>query len=428
MAFAYKTYSNLTGAQTDFPIDFDYEFDNEIKVELDGVLITDYSIISGGILRFNVAPTGSIMELFRETDLSKPRVTLDDDTGFLAEDLNNANTQLINAAQEVRDLSERFVLREDTLDFKNVRGTRVGDPTANTDATNKQYVDAKFADVDTSVAAAQAAQAAAESAQTSSETSATAATTAKTAAETAKTTAETAKTDAETASAKAQQWAEEVEDTEVETGKYSAKHWAAKAAVNAAGSAATTSYNNTTSGLTATNVQAAVDELDSTLDSFNAVPSGTIAAFAASTPPTDWLECDGAAISRTTYAALFAAIGTTFGAGDGSTTFNLPDLRGEFIRGFDNGRGVDSGRVFGSDQAGANQAHTHTGSTNTTGNHGHSYVRPGSLGYSPSNPGGTGTANATTGSAGSHSHTLTINSEGSEARPRNIALSYIIKY
>jgi hypothetical protein len=63
------------------------------------------------------------------------------------------------------------------------------------------------------------------------------------------------------------------------------------------------------------------------------VPSGAIMDFAMNAAPTGWLACDGAAISRTTYAALFAAIGTTWGAGDGSTTFNLPDMRGYFRRG-----------------------------------------------------------------------------------------------
>lgn len=82
------------------------------------------------------------------------------------------------------------------------------------------------------------------------------------------------------------------------------------------------------------------------------VPSGAVMHFAMSTAPTGWLECNGGAVSRTTYADLFTAIGTTFGSGDGSTTFNLPDMRGEFIRGWDHGRGVDSGRSFGSSQTG----------------------------------------------------------------------------
>ena len=69
--------------------------------------------------------------------------------------------------------------------------------------------------------------------------------------------------------------------------------------------------------------------------------------------PTGWLKCNGALLSRTTYAALFAVIGTTYGAGDGSTTFALPDLRGEFLRGLDDGRGVDGGRALGSAQRGS---------------------------------------------------------------------------
>jgi phage-related tail fiber protein len=80
---------------------------------------------------------------------------------------------------------------------------------------------------------------------------------------------------------------------------------------------------------------------------------GEVCWFARSTAPAGFLKANGAAVSRTTYAALFAAIGTTWGAGDGSTTFNVPDLRGEFVRGFDDGRGVDSGRSFGSAQAGS---------------------------------------------------------------------------
>ena len=79
-------------------------------------------------------------------------------------------------------------------------------------------------------------------------------------------------------------------------------------------------------------------------------PAGTIIFHAADTAPEGFLKANGAAVSRTTYADLFAAIGTTFGSGDGSTTFNLPDLRGEFPRGWDDGRGVDTGRSFGTAQ------------------------------------------------------------------------------
>ena len=81
------------------------------------------------------------------------------------------------------------------------------------------------------------------------------------------------------------------------------------------------------------------------------VPAGTVIHVAMSNAPDGYLAANGSAVSRQTYARLFAAIGTTFGGGDGNTTFNLPDLRGEFIRGWDNGRGVDGGRQLGSWQA-----------------------------------------------------------------------------
>ena len=83
------------------------------------------------------------------------------------------------------------------------------------------------------------------------------------------------------------------------------------------------------------------------------IPSGAVMYFAGQTAPTGWLKANGAAVSRSTYAALFAAIGTTYGAGDGRSTFNLPDLRSEFVRGWDDGRGIDSGRAFGSAQSDA---------------------------------------------------------------------------
>jgi phage-related tail fiber protein len=80
------------------------------------------------------------------------------------------------------------------------------------------------------------------------------------------------------------------------------------------------------------------------------IPTGAIIHFANSSVPTGYLKANGANVSRTTYAALFGAIGTIYGAGNGSTTFTLPDMRGEFIRCLDDGRGVDSGRGLGSFQ------------------------------------------------------------------------------
>ncbi|MDO4693034.1 MAG: phage tail protein [Eikenella sp.] len=88
-------------------------------------------------------------------------------------------------------------------------------------------------------------------------------------------------------------------------------------------------------------------------DVLQAAPPGTVMYFAGATAPAGWLKANGAAVSRTTYAPLFAAIGTRYGTGNGSTTFNLPDLRGEFVRGWDDGRSVDRGRAIGSTQGDA---------------------------------------------------------------------------
>tara|TARA_R100001443_G_scaffold76355_1_gene83839 strand:- start:5291 stop:5818 length:528 start_codon:yes stop_codon:yes gene_type:complete len=95
---------------------------------------------------------------------------------------------------------------------------------------------------------------------------------------------------------------------------------------------------------------------------------GMIAPFGMSSVPTGWLACDGSAVSRTTYADLFTAIGTTWGAGDGSSTFALPDLEGAFLRGVgahntsnkaDGSDFGDASRAVGSFENDALQGHRH---------------------------------------------------------------------
>jgi microcystin-dependent protein len=124
------------------------------------------------------------------------------------------------------------------------------------------------------------------------------------------------------------------------------------------GVTASTSEINILDGVTATTTE--INYLSGVTSNIqtqlaNSVPAGAVMSFAMSSAPSGWLKANGAAVSRATYATLFAAIGTTFGAGDGSTTFNLPDMRGEFPRGWDDARGVDSGRVFGSAQSQSTQ-------------------------------------------------------------------------
>lgn len=152
----------------------------------------------------------------------------------------------------------------------------------------------------------------------------------------------------------------------------------------------------------------------------NATPSGAVQAFAQGTPPAGWLRCNGGAVSRSTYNKLFAAIGTAYGAGDGSTTFNVPDLRGEFVRGLDDGRGVDAGRLIGSSQSHQLQYHYHgavgailNGAVSTgTGQAGRNSV----VAYQDN--AATAKLNTTDQMTGNR---------GSETRPRNVALLYCIK-
>lgn len=163
-------------------------------------------------------------------------------------------------------------------------------------------------------------------------------------------------------------------------------------------------------------------------------PAGTVIYSARTTAPTGYLAANGAAVSRTTYATLFSAIGTVYGVGDGSTTFNLPDLRGEFVRGWDGGRGVDSGRAMGSAQAEALTSHSHTGSTGDAGAHSHgtnfSFIVRGDAGGNET-PGGGGRGtyqNIGINGVGDHAHSFTTNpTGGTETRPRNIALLGCIK-
>lgn len=155
---------------------------------------------------------------------------------------------------------------------------------------------------------------------------------------------------------------------------------------------------------------------------FGLLPTGMIAPFAMSTAPTGWLECDGSAVSRTTYAVLFAALSTTHGVGDGSTTFNVPDLRGEFIRGWDNGKGTDSGRTFASSQADELKSHFHRPNNYSTDNTNVFFQGNGS---------GSGYAYPAVGGSGSYLYTTVTDQTdptgGTETRPRNIAMMYCVK-
>lgn len=189
-----------------------------------------------------------------------------------------------------------------------------------------------------------------------------------------------------------------------------------------------------------------------------ALPVGSLIPVAfnpGGSPPTGWLKCNGASVSRTTYSALYSAISTTYGSVDGNT-FNLPDLRGCVLRGWTDGSSYDSGRVYGSTQADQNKSHDHGGSTGlqshdhahsgTTswgGDHTHS-VYAAYMGSRQSVQAdsfvGVNNTVINTSANGGHNHTITTGGAnaghthgiaadgGSEVRMRNVAMTFLIKY
>lgn len=188
-----------------------------------------------------------------------------------------------------------------------------------------------------------------------------------------------------------------------------------------------------------------ITTLQTNIDSGVAVaaPTGTVVAFAGTSAPSGWLLCNGSAVSRTTYSALFSAIGVAHGYGDNSTTFNIPDYRGRFLRGVDGSGGNDpdvssrtalstggnTGNTVGSLQGHSFQTHTHIQDS-----HNHLYIAStvgggfgaaGLAGTSPYNANTTQSVAATNQNAqatGSKSQ-ATVN----ETRPVNVAVNYIIK-
>jgi microcystin-dependent protein len=163
-------------------------------------------------------------------------------------------------------------------------------------------------------------------------------------------------------------------------------------------------------------------------------PLGAVSDFAGTVAPSKWVLCYGQAISRATYANLFSVIGTTYGSGDGSTTFNVPDCRGRATAGKSNMGGSDNGLLTGGTVLGAKfgaqtvtlvaaNLPTLTGSAASAGSHTHSVTNDDDV---SNTAGGTLTQVADSGAAAystytletstssNHSHTVTVNSGGND--------------
>ncbi len=195
-------------------------------------------------------------------------------------------------------------------------------------------------------------------------------------------------------------------------------------------------------------------------DARGGMPAGMVIPFAGSAAPAGWMLCNGVAVSRATYAVLFATIGTTYGAGDGSTTFNLPNLQGRVPVGLDGGQaefnalgksGGAKAHTLGTSEMPShahtiNSAGAHTHTTDSAGAHAHPLIgNPGGTAAGAASHidevhGGDGTNRGSTPTAGAHTHTAqsagahahTAQASGGGAAHNNlqpyIALNYIIKH
>lgn len=195
------------------------------------------------------------------------------------------------------------------------------------------------------------------------------------------------------------------------------------------------------------------------------MPIGSVTAYTGASAPAGWLVCDGSAVSRTTYASLFAVCGTSYGGGDGSTTFNLPNMVDRFVKGA--GTGVARGTTGGSNTISTSQmpSHNHTGSISinavgdhvhsasaaAVGDHQHKYnaqylattMQTASPGSSVMRPEAGGTTSNLVTPSGAHTHGITVlgggahtptgsvtinsNGSGSVFEPKFCALYYIVK-
>ena len=162
------------------------------------------------------------------------------------------------------------------------------------------------------------------------------------------------------------------------------------------------------------------EEMDNNFKVLN--PVGIISAFARIIPPSGWLECNGQEVSRTEYNNLFEVMGTMCGEGDGINTFNLPDLRGEFIRGWDNGKGIDNLREIGSSQEASIVFIPHNLSFYSVPNHNQQFIDIDNYDEIFSGRQLTDTA------YGIKKLQAVLNNATGKVRPRNIALMYCIKY
>lgn len=407
MAYSYYNYTG-DGSQTQFPVAFGYIRREHVLATVAGSPAT-FTWVNSTTIQMDSAPAnGALVRVYRVTPLTAPLVDFTDGSTLVAADLDTNARQSIYTQQELDDSLVEGLAGVIPNGDKGDITTSVGGTVWTIDSG--AIVEAKIGTG--AVTEAKIGTGAVTSAKIANDTIVNADI------NTSAAIASTKLAFAPTGNIAATTVQAAIEELDTEKAPLASPTFTGTPAAPTA-----TVGVNTTQIATTAFVSTAVN-------SIQVVPAGAVDYFAMSSAPTGYLKANGAAISRTTYAALFAAIGTTFGAGDG-TTFNLPDLRGEFLRTWDDGRGVDSSRSFASAQSFAMQEVTGGITTSADGNAGYF---TGSSGAFTISAGGNRIVAAGGASSASYNRFFNFSlaqggaQTATETRPRNIALLACIKF
>ncbi len=414
------SHTQTTTGNRDFSVTFPFMQTSDLKVQLAGVtksLTTDYTIVQSGantVVNFNTAPAdNAVIRIFRDTDIDAIKSTYQSGSSIRATDLNENNTQLLYAAQEFGTLKSDNSVSFSLGDKGDIQVNSSSDWTIQNNTIEQAQMADNSVGTNEIINGNITGEKLASLAITAAQLAANAVITAK------------IQNDAVTAD---------------------------KIADNAVG---TLQIANDAVNPTKINQTAAAGY------GFN--PPGSVIWYAGNTAPTGYLKANGDSIPNGSgtvqgvaadYSGLYAIVGGS-----------LPDLRGEFIRGFDDGKGTDSGRAIRSTQSHLAESHNHTAATGTDGAHTHvaSYNETGAhthnihtaqnpewdgnqyeWTYKANKDNSTGPNYIGAQTAGAHSHTITVSDTdsvhthnisvqnqvggGTETRPRNVALLACIKY
>ncbi len=366
MALSRVQYEQLVAGNKNFSVTVPYISKDDIKVSVAGEPVT-FSWLNPQTVQLTLAPdVGQIIDIQRETERKNLLVDFQDASTITETQLDLASRQAFYLAQEAFDLtnSTMAVHEDGSYSASNRRISLMGEPDSDDDATTQGWVRAEFGagyNAHTERELAEAAKVASQSAAGSSATSASqsagyrdtgeqyknAAAGYASAASTSETNAKTSETNAKTS------------ETNAATYEQNAQSYAASINLPSA-------IGNALKLLRQKSDESGFEYFDISqlAELFSDV--GDVKYRAGNVVPATWMEADGRLLSRSEYAELFAVIGTIYGYTN-SSNFRLPDLRGEFLRGWDHGRGVDAGRELGSHQGDGLKDHFHLMATDSTG-------------------------------------------------------------